>query len=378
MTERPAQLVILEPGYGGHRLHFVRLLAEQSRRSGGQSALITTPHCLDSREYAVHLDGLVARGDLELILVDEPEGGPKDFRGLRRLCHLAGQAALARGGVITIPDGDRFVLPLLTLRRPVRINLLLMRAWPFDRSARARALFAVKREATRLLRRTGGVRVVCLQNPLDPLELRLPHDGVACDPLPRLAFDGSREAARRAMQLPADRCIVGIIGNLSEHKAIGLALAAWARVTDRAEHPPLLVVAGRATPAIQTLLETGETARLVAEGKLEVREGYMSDHDLDALLVAVDAVLLPYTYEASSGTLNRVVQTDTAVIAAGSSTVARAVVREGLGITCALTIEGLVAGIATLAAGPIRRSSATAASGDTERAWAQALSGATG
>ena len=377
MTEPPAHLVILEPGFGGHRLHFVRLLAEETRRRGGQSALITTPHCLDSREYAVHLAAMVASGDLEIILVDGPEGGPRDLRGLRRLCRLAGEMATERRSVIAIPDGDRFVLPLITLRRPVRVSVLLMRAWPFDRSMRAKAVFAVKRQAIRLLRRTGGVRIVCLQNPLDPLELRVPHDGVAYDPLPRLAFEGSREEARRAMQLPVESRIVGIIGNLSEHKAIGLALKAWARITDGAEHPPLLVVAGRATSAIRTLLDSDEAARLVADGKLDVREGYLSDHDLDALLVAVDAVLLPYTYEASSGTLNRVVQTKTAVIAAGSMTVGRAVLREDLGVVRPLTVEGLVDGIKALAASPIRRSSAKPAGDDTERAWAQALLGPT-
>lgn len=372
------QHIILEPGHDGHRLQYVKLLAEELRRRDELGVLVTTYGCRASREYAVHLESLVARGDLGLMLVAEPEGGPTDFRGLRRLCRLAARAAADRGAVVTLPDGDRFLLPLLTLVPRPRANVLLMRAWPFASDRRSRAVFVVKRIVASVLRSTGRVQIVCLQNPLDPIPIHIRHDRIAHDPIPRLQFTGTRDEAREVIGLPTERLIVGVIGNLSEHKAIDLVLAAWAQVCANARKPPLLVLAGRTSASIRSLLQEPSIVRLIADDSIRIREGYMSDRDLDALLVAMNVVLLPYPFEASSGTLNRVVQTDTAVIAAGSQTIARAVGRNGLGISCSLTVDGLARAIETVMVdGFTRGTPYQPGRNDPERAWAQALLGRT-
>ena len=130
-----------------------------------------------------------------------------------------------------------------------------------------------------------------------------------------------REGDRALLGLEPGRRLVSLFGNLRGYKGVPVLLDAWARIAAR--HPDTdVVIAGRlwtgrgglVTRAVARVLGTaGESARIAAAmahpalaGRVHLREGFLPDAAIDALLRASALAVFPYERFASqSGAASR-------------------------------------------------------------------------
>lgn len=101
----------------------------------------------------------------------------------------------------------------------------------------------------------------------------------------------SKADARGALGLPTDGRIVGCVGVLDERKGIDLLLRAFA--ASRLGSTDRLLLVGRMSGAIEQLV-AGEYSSLVSQGRLILRNRFVSDAEMAAAIGAMDLVCTPY------------------------------------------------------------------------------------
>ena len=303
MTAPPAgwpagPLYVVEPASSGHRLWYVRLLADAA---AGSCTLLTTPPVPASVEFELHLAG----ADLRTETVT-----PAGDRGRGWYRAALARAAAVPGSSVVMPDAEAALLPLLGARAGgVRaITVVLMRTTRGP-GLRGLAVFVAKLllVAALRLRWRSRLRAFALLPPgseLRPLHrlagLRAVHDPVRFAPA---EYDPA--AARDRLGLPTQGQVFAVIGPLSDRKSVPEIIDAWRS----ARRPGVLLLAGTAPPTVAAAAaEAGPAAPIV------LRDGYLSDEDFDTYLVATDVALLLYRNRGSSGVLAKAVAADCDVL----------------------------------------------------------------
>jgi hypothetical protein len=284
---RATAIVELEPL--GHRLNYVRLLAEHL--APPERLLLVSPAVAGSPEFEQHLGHLEA--DVVVLAADDHATALPDALAV----------ATARGaGHLVVPEADKAVLPVLRAllrgalrwarpRRP-RVTLLLMRtALPGGPEAATLGM-ALKPALVAVLRALPGVRVLFLTDAFGVVTRRRGFPGVrpVRDPVtPPDPAPTGRAAGPRAR--------VGVLGVISARKNVPVLVAAAAR------RPEVdVVLAGRCDPDVRAFLATDpDAARLRAEGRLDVDDRLLDDAEFDAALRSVDAVAVLHDNDAPSG-----------------------------------------------------------------------------
>ena len=249
MTAPPAgwpagPLYVVEPASSGHRLWYVRLLADAA---AGSCTLLTTPPVPASVEFELHLAG----ADLRTETVT-----PAGDRGRGWYRAALARAAAVPGSSVVMPDAEAALLPLLGARAGgVRaITVVLMRTTRGP-GLRGLAVFVAKLllVAALRLRWRSRLRAFALLPPgseLRPLHrlagLRAVHDPVRFAPA---EYDPA--AARDRLGLPTQGQVFAVIGPLSDRKSVPEIIDAWRS----ARRPGVLLLAqtDEVTRAIDTL-----------------------------------------------------------------------------------------------------------------------------
>lgn len=330
-------IVIVEPDHTGHRYYFVALLCRHAQEP---VVLITSEHGLTSREFEVHLAGV----PLEVRTV--PGRHETTAQRLKLRWEALGVAAgYGRDAHVVFPDLDLFLLPWTLHRRAQRSisrsTALLMRptgADPTsDPSMATRIFCGAKTVALQGICRR-GTAVHQLVNAFGEGQQPLDHGLPTLRDPASLSSTKDRQQARAELGLDAQRQTVLVAGHINRRKGTSRILDAFAHLTG-----PLLVVAGDISPEFRN---DARLLRLVREGKAEVRDGYATNEQLDALIIAADLVLVVREHdEGPSGLLAQAAIRGRAVVTTGARSLARTVKQHGLGVSTDPEPRNLARGI---------------------------------
>lgn len=328
MSASAGTLLVVEADARGHHLYYARLLLEAATREGRRAILWTTPDVVRTEEFRVHLGSL----SQDRFAIAPVRGSDPDTARLR-LMRRALDAHPA-GATVVVTHADRLLvrLWLASRRHTFDARLLLMRS-PFAHGTAVsqRLRRALKRAALRLVLSQPSVTVAVLGGPWPASEMRvggrrvriLPDPPLLLSPLPTVA------EARARLRLP-DGMVFLLIGRLDVRKGVPEALSAWQQRKVRTGHLCLVgSVADGLLPTIQSAI--------ASDGRIILREGYVSDDDFLAYIRASDVVITAYHNSGPSGVYAAARAVGTPVIAAGNEEIIAAVEGEGGGIVCQLS-----------------------------------------
>lgn len=299
-------VLIVEPNSDGHRLYYVALLVRWCRSHGLAATLVTTPRAVSSAEWAIHLDA----ADLVVEL------RPADWFGIDNVAHLADRS---RSAVTVIPDGDRYLWPLVRAgwKPHRRLSVLSMRPDAQNAGSRLVGLVrgAVKKGLIVAADMRPRVRVFALRSPLS--SRRTPLRWVA-DPITLRRDDELVTALRAELHAMAPSYWVGVFGAIDPRK--NLHLLAQALLS----HPEVgLLVAGRIDDASDALARAPLAAFQAAGGSFVHLAPPMDDAHFDSAICAVDCVVVAHSNEGSSGVASKAAAAGRRLVLSGARSLRR-------------------------------------------------------
>lgn len=297
--DAPFRVLIFEPDHLGHRLSTVRTLIDSLQPLGEaarRAIEITVALSADapaSAEYRQQIRDVAACFETVVIPTLPYGSAPNRIASVKAdaLQDLLGQR---RFDHLYVPYGDGLV-QWLGLRR--------MRGGSRrPPSMTAEAVLMRSDFAYRAFGPRAWVNLAAIQaSPFDRLHLidpvafqalgRLPARwrrrlSLMPDPTPATA-GVSRESARRALGLPLEGRYVGCVGYQDERKGIPALVAAFGRM--QAGDGDLLLLAGRQSPAVRSLLASCDDRRIISLDR------YLTEEELDQAVSALDLMVTPYT-----------------------------------------------------------------------------------
>jgi hypothetical protein len=328
--------LIVESGFTGHLLVFVRVLAMAALQNGSRVTLALRPAALSSDEFDLHLGELSGLVDVVT------------WEGALTVPVLASLARKAAASDIVVPHADpsvgRLLAGSLTLRE-FAVHLLIMRdpRWEIPAPLPRRAKNAVKLAVITVLEKLPGVRVVWLR---EPGYVRRENHHAAIDPF--IADGTAQEIAaaardiRSSLQSTAPVFWVGVTGAISRHKNIPLIVDAVCAAKER--QPELQLGLAFIGPIGSDLgMELDEIVDRCASAlvPLYVDDRKLSNFEMNGVVGALDAVVMAYSTHSPNSTLGKAWVLGTRVIAAGPRSIRRFVRSIGAGFESALTVTGL-------------------------------------
>lgn len=294
-------VLIAEPNPTGHRLFYVRLLAEGAHQAGDRVTLVLGSEA-DPVAEEIHLTGLP-----EPISILRADAGS-----------ISEIARVARGvgaDTVVVPDGDSLALRLATKFRwagRATLTVLIMR----ERAQPSRIVWmdwvkdAVRTLAFRKVAAMRKVRLLVLKSSAWQGESRFE---VAVDPVRLSATPLATQAFRRNFGIDGDRYWLAVIGAISARKNLDLVMQAM----EQSGTPTGLVVAGQLDDDISS--EVREQLELLREsGRVVMIDRLLTDEELDAAVAVADCIVLAHSNEGPSGLLGKAAASGTRVIAAGA------------------------------------------------------------
>jgi hypothetical protein len=291
-----ALLRIIEPESAGHRLRYVRLLAEAA--TDRTVEWLTRSDSARSSAADVHLGALIDTGHILVRTVDD---WSSHRRVLRQAAESAGPLSVA------IPDGDHWLPSLLwavATRRSwmcrASWNVLVMR--PPERglrgtSAAGLAKAAVIRSLDSAARTAGApsIGVYALVDAFGSNDKVMPGTVAVRDPV-ELGAPVSQSAARVRLGL-GPGVVVGLLGSVDLRKNPRLIADACAIALTGDDDR--LLVAGRLGAGVAEALSGSS----LAAGRLVVRNQYLEEDELADCVAACDVMSLLYDNHASASGL---------------------------------------------------------------------------
>lgn len=277
-------VLLCEDNFTGHRWNYVELLAREALAAGVGVHLATT-----------------AQGNAEMLSVagSAPQL-PVSILGDASLRSLAAEAERLGVQRVVIPDADRYALRLAvpgSWPSRLELRLLVMRehAQPRSNPLITTGVEHLRRTLFALATRRSNVRLYYLASALAEIDSRHVPDPVT------LEADDSPP-----VDLEQDRFWFAVLGALDERKNVPVVIQAMELLGDEAVG---LVLAGRMAPEVarQVASSAGKAPRHIIDARL-------TDGELDALVKAVDCLVLLYSNSAPSGMVAKAAAAGTRVI----------------------------------------------------------------
>jgi glycosyltransferase involved in cell wall biosynthesis len=338
ITALMARTVIVEPHPIGHRFEHVSWIARVALARGDDVELLTSVGARSRAEFTTFL------GDLPLTVHEAVDGyfpRPKDVG--RALLELHRRSPITTAVLL---DADQALkrwwleapLGLRGRRGPTTI-LLLMR-FPQDLALRDRtavAMWAAKVSLSALTRAGRAAdRIIYLVGRHESRSGRLL--GQVRDPAICSAHARDRAALRERYDLPADRRLVGIIGDLSDRKCLPMVAEAV-----RLAGPDVdLLLAGKMTDDMRAWLEALAPAD---RARVHTRLGFLPDEELDAYVAASDVISLALLNPGPSGIQGKALVAGVPTVSAGSRLRERESTTYDAGVHVDLDAASLAGGI---------------------------------
>jgi len=326
---RAKQILLVERLGLGHRLSYVRVLAEYAKLQGYGVTLLVDESLSGSSEYGAH----VARLDFVETLFVRNLNLSEVERISRRTC----------ADLVLIPDGDHW-LPVL-LRRGWRgrgqIRVLVMRMAPVRHLKRSTAFAwrCLKRALMWAVNAYPRVNVLELRSALRPGRpgryIRRVTDPIEFD-----ADQAVVDDLRRQHGLDEDVYWFGVVGAITERKNVGTIMKALAGLTSVGASIGLFI-AGKCDSVTLRAIAECERSLIDAGHRLVVVDRVLQDVELDASIAVCDTVVLAHSNEGPSGILGKALAAGCSVVAAGAKSLRRDLRRVEGSTWCELNVEAL-------------------------------------
>ena len=330
--------VLVEPHPSGHRFQAVANVALLAARTS-DVLLLTSVGATASEEFAAYLSDVPIKVEERFAAILPPTR--EQARAIAQACR-AGDVA-----TVVLMDADQalkrwwFVAPrvlrrlprrprvvFMLTRYPARLSLTDRTGWKLRLS---KAILVLAAMATGSLHRVAG-----FAGRDDLTRGRLVKR--ARDPALCLAHSRDRARLRAELGLPGNRSLVGIFGVLTDRKHAPLVLGAIGASGCDAD----LLLAGRVKPDVAAWLDALPDA---LRSRVIVRDGFLANATLDALVASVDVVAIAMTNNGPSGIMGKALAAGVPVVSAGSTVRARELAATGNGEAAELTAAGLGAAL---------------------------------
>jgi hypothetical protein len=331
-TEPTRHVLIAEQNGSGHRLFYVRLLAEAALQRGDRVTVLLSQNAAAAPESAVHLQmdgggyGVKRVGALTLEILDDV-------------------ARDLKVDLVVVPDGDHLAKSLSIKPRwnnPALLRILIMR----ERSSSANWVgrkfgdFA-KGVLLRVVNSIRNVEVVVLKSPLDRLS-KGPFVTVA-DPVTIAATTSSVRQLRDSWKLSTDRYWFAVLGAVTQRKNVALVAASLSRIVDGQVG---LLVAGKCSPDVLASAAAALEEFEERGGALVIVDRLLDDVELDSAVAACNSLVLAHSNEGPSGLLSKAAALGTHVVAAGARSLKNDLAAfPQLGVWSELTVDALSVGM---------------------------------
>ncbi|MDJ0350797.1 hypothetical protein [Cryobacterium sp. PH29-G1] len=302
ITPGRRSLLLLEDNPSGHRLAYVRILADGALAKGDRVSIGISAEVASSAEYKLHLVSLDK--DVTFLVYDED-----------RLSAMRALSEKVNADLTVVPDADRIALRLALTRGwrgSGRLSLLIMRDSPQPSRFRATA-WMKHRIKSRLIRRVERFKTVKLSRLKGSMGAG-DMTGIAVDPVSISMTSESLEAARVDLKLTGDQYWFAIVGAISFRKNVSMVAQTIRLSGARAG----LVLAGKFDPGVLESLSP-DLAQLRLLGiQVRVVDRLLTEIELDSTIAAVDCVILAHSNESPSGIMGKAAAVGTRVLAAGA------------------------------------------------------------
>jgi glycosyltransferase involved in cell wall biosynthesis len=310
--ERADVLLIAQPNSDGHRLYYVRLIAERALARGNHVHLLLGGSTEPDGTAASSFDTFLAD------LIDQVTVERRDVVDLRTAREVANDI---HATLTIFPDGDLLLLKVVCnrgWRGAGRLSLLVMREGLPPAVSLVQAFTNVlKRLVMRLARRLPGISLAVLRSQTDT---RASAFTVAPDPVTMSATQSSIARARRDFNLDPDVYWFAIVGALSARKNIPTVVAA---LQETAGAKVGLLLAGRCDDETRSAVRDLEANSDPALIQLNVHNRILTDVEIDSVVSAVDCVVLAHSNEGPSGLLGKAAAAGTRIVASGAVSLKR-------------------------------------------------------
>ncbi|WP_214965590.1 hypothetical protein [Arthrobacter sp. ISL-48] len=305
MKPNDADTVLLtEPSISGHRLAYVRLLAEESLKRDHQVHIALPEGGRESAEFATHLGHLF--GDIELSVL--PKFNLKGVEAHSRLVN-------AERTVIT--DGDALALQLARAHKwngSGRVSVLIMREHAQPDNSRIKMW--MKNHAKQLIYSwVSSIKDVDLALLKSSLWTGRCHLRTATDPIQLSCTEADVVRLRHEWNLGESEYWFAVLGAITPRKNVRLIAECLAAISSGGIG---LLIAGKIDTDLRVEIDQS-VAQLSAKGaSIKIVDRLLTDIELDAAVLAVDCLVLAHSNEGPSGLLGKAASAATTVVSAGA------------------------------------------------------------
>lgn len=336
--------VIVEPHPTGHRFQHVSHVARLATDRGDDVELLTSSGVTSRDEYQTFL------GDLQIRVHDRLAGF---FPPAREVCRaLAELHQISPIDTLVVLDADQALkrwwveVPWALRRRSGPTKSMLLMRYPQGVSLSDRTLVAMKASKfvlSLLARLTGAAdRIAYLGGRHEARSgwvLQQVRDPAIC-----LAHSRDRAMIRRRLDLPLDRRLVGIVGEISIRKCVPMVAEAVRMAGDDVD----LLLAGGITADMKEWLEGLPEAD---RARVHTRLGFLPDEEMDACVAACDAISIAMLNPGPSGIQGKALLAGVPTLSAGSRLRERESTSLAAGLHTNLDVPSLAAGLRQLLSG---------------------------
>jgi hypothetical protein len=316
----PERILIVAQDHGGHRLVYVRLLAQAVLDRGDQAILALTTDVIRSREYELHLKSTASR--CAVTWLERIPLSPPSLGRLAREHHC---------GRVLVPDGDRFAIRLgITGWRSDATMVVLVTQdpqWNTDRQLAHRVRLGIKSLALARTQRLPGTRLLYLS---DHFHAGRPaRQAVAPDPVLFDASDRDPIELRRQFGLAEHLFWFLIAGHISARKNPAMVIRSLLPLAGRGVG---LFICGTIEPAVRAeltpLLAQAQAARM----PIVIDDRVQTERELNSAVQAVDCVVVAYSSDQPPSMMAKPVRAGRRVVVAGSASLRMWAQRLGIGL----------------------------------------------
>jgi len=335
-------VLIFEPSFGGHRLHYVRHLVEAMAPLTDRLIVVTNDRAEQQPVFQELLTPL--RDRFELDASAKMPGGSFLARARGKTVDLRRALKRHRPDRYYVPfaDGMRYWVGWRGrlpggVYRSAPSEALIMRGGdgylpPEQQPARARGI------AFRLLKQTPW-SVLHLLDPLEYQFIQRHAPDLAArsqlmpepvEPMPTI----DKAAARRELGIETGGRLIAMAGQMDQRKGADLLIRAWARA-DAAADDRLLLAGGMSDPVRAVMDQHRELAR---SGRLIAWDRFISEREFGLVFAAADVVAATYPrHTGSSGIVVRAAAMGRPLVASDYGWIGHTVERFGMGRTLDVT-----------------------------------------
>lgn len=282
-------LLIAESNPSGHRLGYVKIIADHGRKAGYTVRVLLGHACIGHPNLSIHLPGYaeVTTFGGQVLSLNDIERASRAFES----------------DLVIIPDADALIVRIVTRGGwwgTGKLRLLVMRAPRYELSKPRRAIKSAAIAAARCSRRT---QVLILISSVDPH----PKRWDVRDPAHLTVLPASPRKASTMRVL--------MVGAITPRKNPAVVMESVSRLTDLDVE---FVLAGTVDARCEEVIAAG-AARLAAAGvRFEQDRGPLTDLQFDRYISSAAVVVVAHSNNGPSGILAKAALAGVPVVAAGA------------------------------------------------------------